>query len=279
MSNTDQIEYWNSEAGQNWVRNADKLDLLLEPFLGAILERAALSKGEHVMDIGCGAGALSFDAARIVGEGRGVVGVDVSAPLVALARQRATTLNLPATFVTEDASTYRAAMPLDAAISRFGVMFFDEPVSAFAALRRNLRPESRLVFACWAPLPENAWARFALDAVRPHLPQVPAPPPPGTPGPFAFADPAYVTSILQKAGWRGIQLELFRPELPLPGDTIAETAAFLTEMGPASRLLKEQAVDPVLVQEDIGKRLEDVPARDGIRRLASSVWIVSATAS
>ncbi len=279
MANTDQIEYWNSEAGQNWVRNADKLDQLLEPFLGAILERAALSRGEHVLDIGCGAGALTFDAARIVREDRGGVGVDVSAPLVALARQRATQLNLPATFITEDASTFRADKPLDAAVSRFGVMFFDDPVSAFTSLRRNLRPEGRLVFACWAPLPENAWARFALDAVRPHLSQVPAPPPPGSPGPFAFADPAYLTSILQNAGWRGIHLEPFRPELPLPGETIAETAAFLTEMGPASRLLKEQAVDPVLVREDICRRLEDVPATDGIRRLASSVWIVSATAS
>ncbi len=266
-------------AKTGWVRNADKLDTLLQPFLTHTLHTASLSAGEHVLDIGCGAGALTLAAARIVGEERGAAGVDVSAPLVDLARKRAAEANLPATFVLEDASLFRAAKPVDAAISRFGVMFFDDPRAAFTALRRNLRHEGRLVFACWAALAENLWARFALDAVRPHLVHPPTPPPPGSPGPFAFADPDVLRPILQDAGWRGVQIEVFRPDLPLPGQTTSETADFLTEMGPASRLLKEQAIDPNLIKETLCQRLEEMPAPGGVRKLASSAWIVSATAS
>jgi SAM-dependent methyltransferase len=279
MPNTDQIEYWNSEAGHNWVRNADQLDVLLRPFLDRILDRASLSDGEHVLDIGCGAGALTLQAAQVVGEKRGAVGVDISAPLIELSRKRASELNLPATFVLDDASVFRAEKRLDAAISRFGVMFFDEPVQAFTALRRNLRPEGRFVFACWAPLAENLWARFALDAVREHLSELPAPPPPGTPGPFALADLNTLSAILRDAGWCGVQIEAFRPDLPLPGETIAETAEFLMEMGPAARLLREQALDPGLVRKSICERLQDIPVADGVRKLASSAWVVSASAS
>ncbi len=279
MGNEAQSEYWNGDAGQNWVRNAVKLDLLLLPFIEQLLKHVDLKPGEHVLDIGCGAGALTLSAAAIVGPERGAVGVDVSAPLVNLARSRAAMSGQPATYVVDDASSYRAEKPVDAAISRFGVMFFDDPAEAFTSLRRNLRPEGRLAFVCWAPLRENLWATIALEAVRTLMTDSLPAPAPGTPGPFSLADADETSAVLRDAGWRGVQVESFRPELVLPGETLAEVAEFLMQIGPASRVLQAQMLDRNDVKAAICERLSQLPSIGRQIKLPSSTWIISATAS
>lgn len=279
MGNEAQSEYWNGDAGQNWVRNADKLDLLLQPFIEELLKRVHLNQSEHVLDIGCGAGALTLSAAAIVGPERGAVGVDVSAPLVNLARSRAAVSGQPATFVVDDASAFRAEKPLDAAISRFGVMFFDDPAEAFTSIRRNLRPEGRLAFVCWAPLRENPWATIALDAVSTMLTDPLPSPAPGTPGPFSMADADDIRAVLHGAGWRGVQVEAFRPELVLPGETVPEIAEFLMQMGPAARVLQAQMLDHNNVKAALCERLSQLASTGTQIKLPSSTWIVSATAS
>lgn len=279
MGNEAQAEYWNGDGGQNWVRNADKLDLLLLPFLEELLKRVALNHGEHVLDIGCGAGALTLSAAAIVGPERGAVGLDVSAPLVDLARDRAAMSGHPATFVVGDASSFRAEAPLDAAISRFGVMFFDDPAGAFTSLRRSLRPEGRLVFVCWASLSQNPWATIALEAVSALLTNSLPAPAAGAPGPFSLADAETIRALLRDAGWRDVQVDAFRPELVLPGETLPDTAEFLMQMGPAARVLEAQTLNHNDVKAVICERLSRLPSTGKQIKQASSAWIVLATAS
>lgn len=279
MSNTDQIDYWNGPAGEKWVRQAARLDALLEPFADAVLETASLLESEHVLDVGCGAGALTLKAASQVGDQRGAMGVDVSQPLLALARHRATERGVPASFEEADAAFYRSQRPVDALISRFGVMFFDDPVAAFANLRDSLRPEGRMTFACWQSLSDNDWARAPLEAALPLLPEPPAPPPPGAPGPFAFADKDRVASILKDAGWRDIAIQPWLGRVTLPGDTVAEAASFMVELGPVARLVSQAGADLSEVEDALADRFSARAEENGRLKMPAAAWIVSATRS
>jgi len=276
---SDQVEYWNGDGGERWARHADRLDGMLAPFAREILDLADLQASEQVLDIGCGAGALTLEAARLVGAERGAVGVDVSAPLLDVARARADAQGLTARFVEASASAYRADIPVDAALSRFGVMFFADPVAAFAALRRNLRPEGRLVFACWQALSDNPWARAPMEAALPFLETPPERPDPHAPGPFAFADADRVRAILSESGWRGIAIAPWTGVLELPGVSAPETAAFMMELGPLARILQEAELDPAPVRAALETRLSDDADPDGRVRLQGAAWLVTATAS
>jgi len=276
--NEKQIEFWNGNAGEKWVRHADQLDSLLSPFADDVLARADLSSGEHVLDVGCGAGAMTLRAAEIVGPAHGATGADISAPLIELARKRATERGAPARFEQADASLFRAAEPVDALISRFGVMFFEDPVSAFANLRGSVRPEGRMVFACWQSLAKNDWARAPLDVIVPMMSQPPEPPPPHAPGPFAFADKDRLADILKQAGWQSISIESWSNPLRLPGDTASEAAAFMMEIGPTSRLIANADLNPGIVSEALIASLETDKNGNGVS-LPAAAWIVSATAT
>ena len=278
MNNTNQIEFWNGEAGQKWVTNSDLLDAMLAPFADAVMSAAALQAGESVMDIGCGGGALTLKAAQAVGSTFGALGVDISEPLIGLAQERAAKAGLPATFTVADASSHRTEQPLDAVISRFGVMFFSDPVQAFANIRRNLRAEGRMTFACWQSLAVNDWARAPLEAAMPFLKEPPTPPPPGAPGPFAFADKAHVTNILEQAGWLDIQIEGWTGEMTLPGNNATESAGHLMRLGPVGRMLAEQEIDLAPVEAALQGRMAEMAGDDGRIRMQAATWIVSAVA-
>ncbi|MEE2929827.1 MAG: class I SAM-dependent methyltransferase [Pseudomonadota bacterium] len=276
MSNTDQIAYWNGQAGEKWVRHAERLDALLEPFADEVLEIVSLIEGEHVLDVGCGAGALTLKAGFRVGDKRGAVGIDVSKPLLSLARLRASERGAPASFEEADAALYRSERPVDALISRFGVMFFDDPVTAFANLRDSLKPEGRMVFACWQALSENDWARAPLEAALPLLPAPPATPPPGTPGPFAFADKNRVASILTDAGWKGIVIHPWLGRVTLPGDTNSDAARFMMELGPVARLVSEAGAELSQVEDALAGSLAAHTDQNGRVTMPAAAWIVSA---
>ena len=277
MDNFAQAEYWNGEAGAKWVQYADQLDELLKPFADAILESAAIKSGESVLDIGCGAGALSLKAAPAVGDTGSVDGVDISEQLVTLARHRSETLNLGASFDVADASTFSARHPIDVVLSRFGIMFFTDPVAAFANIRSNLSDNGRMAVACWQSLPQNEWAFAPLQATLPFLPEPPAPPAPGTPGPFAFADPDHVTAILQEAGWRSIDIKPWTGDLVLPGTTPDEIVAFMLEIGATARLMKETNMDRTAALDALHQLVSERSGPDGRVQLSAAAWVVSAT--
>ena len=155
-ANAAQIEHWNSPDARQWVDQQLEHDRQLEPFGRAVLGAAAIGSRSSVLDIGCGCGATTLQAALV---GKEVLGVDVSKPMIDRARADAVTRGIAnVEFLEADAQTYRFGVErVDIAISRFGVMFFDDPVAAFSNIATTLRPDSRLVFCCWQALTRNDW--------------------------------------------------------------------------------------------------------------------------
>jgi SAM-dependent methyltransferase len=209
-SNVAQIEYWNAKAGETWARFQEALDRQIEGLGLAAIGILNPKEGEHLIDIGCGCGQTTLDLGRRVGSAGSVVGVDISKPMLEVARRRLRPAqDFRASFSLLDAQSddlgYRC---FDAAFSRFGVMFFSDPVAAFANIRRSLKPSGRLVFVCWRPLNQNPWMRAPLEAALPLLPPI-APSDPIAPGPFAFADAGRVQSILTAAEFGSVKVSPF----------------------------------------------------------------------
>src|SRR3954452_2790891 len=186
--NAYQVADWNGQSGERWVANQARLDAILAGFGQAAIEAAAPATGEHVLDVGCGAGASSLALAARVGAGGQVLGVDISEPLIGRTRALAPQ-DTPALFRVADASS--AELPegaFDILFSRFGVMFFDDPKGAFAHMRRALQPGGRVAFVCWRGAAENDWVRLPMGSIKGIVPP-PAPPDPEAPGPILVRRP------------------------------------------------------------------------------------------
>lgn len=273
--NADQVTYWNSPAGERWAALQDEIDAVFAPLTAVVLDRADAQPGERVIDVGCGCGATTLALAERVGPGGAVLGVDVSVPMLEVARRRVGTAG--ASLLLADAASHPFEPGArDLAFSRFGVMFFAEPAGAFANIRAGLRPGGRLTFACWRPIAENGWFDIPVRAALPHAPPQ-APADPHAPGPFAFADPVRVRAILGAAGFADIEVAPHDPRMPLagPGD-LDRATGFATRIGPASRLLAEMGEDArQAAVADIRAALAGHDGADGIV-LGGAVWIVSA---
>ncbi len=272
MDNQAQIDFWNGTGGDSWARNQVALDGMLSPLGEAGIRRLDPQSGEKVIDVGCGCGASSLQMARL---GCDVTGVDVSEPMLALARRRADDEKLQAAFTCADAATH-AASGFDGLFARFGVMFFADPTAAFANLHSALKADGRLTFVCWQPVLNNPWIAETMSILIRHVgPQTPGDP--HAPGPFAFADPARVTRILEEAGFGDISVDGHNEDILMGPDT--DTALrFLSEIGPTSRLLAEQS-DAVkeAVRTELEKYANAHLTSDGVR-IGASVWVVSASA-
>ncbi|MFT4055803.1 MAG: class I SAM-dependent methyltransferase [Novosphingobium sp.] len=237
-----QVSDWVGKSGDNWVSNQRRLDAMLAAFGEAAIAAADPQAGEHVLDIGCGAGASSFVLADRVGpEGR-VLGLDISPQLIDRARELG---DGAVDFALADAATADLApQASDLLFSRFGVMFFDDPAAAFTHMRGALKPGGRLVFVCWRGAAENDWVRLPMGAIRGILPPPPAPDP-EAPGPFSFGDPARVEHLLAEAGFAEIALTPFDAQIPF-GEAASREAAnhdavdMAFAVGPLSRALADQ---------------------------------------
>ncbi|MCQ4143424.1 class I SAM-dependent methyltransferase [Vogesella sp. AC12] len=243
----DQAGDWNGQSGERWVANQARLDAMVAVFGQAAIEAAAPATGERVLDIGCGAGASSLALAARVGAGGQVLGVDISEPLIGRARALVQQ-DTPALFQVADASS--AELPegaFDVLFSRFGVMFFDDPIAAFAHMRRALRPGGRVAFVCWRGAAENDWVRLPVGALKGIVPPS-ALPDPEAPGPFSFGDRGRVACILTAAGFTDIAIAPFDASVPF-GEGVTRDAAIddavkmTLEVGPLSRALADQPDD------------------------------------
>jgi SAM-dependent methyltransferase len=234
-----QLEYWNSKVGEEWARQADRTDAIFAGLTQAGFAALALQGGEGVLDIGCGGGETALIAARRVGpEGR-VVGVDISQPLLDLARRRADESGVSIDFIEADAGAGAIpGAPFDAAFSRFGVMFFDDLVLAFTRIRQQLRPGGRIVFICWRSLSENAWTAAPLAALAPLLGAPVPPPDESLPGPSALANSDKVRATLEASGWRDITVTPWDGLLRIGADA-EDAAAYLLKIGPSARAIAE----------------------------------------
>jgi SAM-dependent methyltransferase len=189
VDNSEQIAEWNGALGQRWAAMRQEIDRFVVPFGEAALNAAAPQPGERVIDVGCGCGDTSIELARMVGAAGAVLGIDVSQPMLAVARSRGALAN-GAHLAFREGDASEAALPAgtDLLFSRFGVMFFSQPSPAFSHMRKSLRAGGRCVFVCWRTPRDNPWAMTPLSAARAALGVTPAPADPNAPGPFAFAD-------------------------------------------------------------------------------------------
>jgi SAM-dependent methyltransferase len=278
-----QAEYWNGEVGTRWARNQAVLDAVFAPLTEALFERAGLNPGTSVLDIGCGSGATTLEAARRVGAAGRVTGADISAPLLTVARDRVGSEApgaAPITFVEADVEQGDLGT-FDAALSRFGVMFFPDSPRAFANIRRMLRPGGRLTFLCWRSLSENLWVQVPREAVMPLLPEVPPPPAPDTPGPFRFADADALGALLRSAGFGTVTCEPLDRDVVLGrDDTDAEAAAAAAHvalnLGPTSHLVREAEPDLRARAETVVTEALRRHASGGVVRLRAACWLVQA---
>lgn len=277
-ANHDQRQYWNEQSGPRWVKMQERLDVQINPLGLAALQRAAVQPGEHVLDVGCGCGQTSLQLALQVGPDGSVTGIDISQPMLARARERqreAGVKNLE--FLWADAQTQVfEPQRFDLIFSRFGVMFFDDPPAAFRNLRAALRPAGRLCFICWQALERNDWVRVPLRAAAQYV-ELPPPPAPGAPGPFALSDPERVRTILAAAGFQDIRCEAHETQINLGGTASMEGAVeFLLEIGPVAMLLRDAtAAVRERVAQAIRTALVPYASQEGVH-LPGAAWIVLA---
>ncbi|MFQ5624140.1 MAG: class I SAM-dependent methyltransferase [Paracoccaceae bacterium] len=275
--NTAQREFWNTSPGQKWVRHETVLNALTREIAGLLLDRAAPAAGERIVDIGCGTGETTRALAARVGASGHVLGVDISEPMLARAREHGAVSAAGPEYLLADVQLHTFEPPdRDLLTSRFGVMFFADPVAAMRNLRDALRPGGRACFLCWAGTDENPWFRVPREVAMARLGRV-DPPPPRAPGPMAFAETDYVLGILREAGFESIGAEKVNTCLTFPGD--AHAAGLLAgTVGPAARIVREFDASP----DDIAAIGETIAAAfrghetAGEMRLPASVIVYTA---
>ncbi|XYI04053.1 class I SAM-dependent methyltransferase [Sorangium sp. So ce1128] len=274
--NRDQAALWNEAGGPIWVEMQEVLDAMLAPLGAPLMEEGFPGEGGRVLDIGCGVGATALSMARRLGPTGLCLGVDISGPMVAAARARAAAEGpASAAFVQADAQTHRFEPDnFDAVISRFGVMFFDDPAAAFANIRRAARRKAKLSFVAWRSPAENPFMTTAARAAAPFLPHLPVPAP-DAPGQFAFADRDRVQRILDASGWTDVDI---RP-IDVPS-SVAEKdlLAYVTKLGPVGLALRDVDEPTRARTAEAVRAAFDPYVRDGAARFTAACWLVSARA-
>lgn len=274
--NRAQIDYWNGPTGEKWARYQNEMDRTLADSAEAALKLADARPGERVLDVGCGSGGTTLLLGEAVGPGGEVTGVDVSQPMLKLARTRTQAKNIH--FLEADAATYPFQPAFDLIFSRFGVMFFVDPAAAFANIRKGADKTARLAFICWRAVGENEWASLPYRIAKPFLPEQPAVDP-HAPGPFAFADAGRLRGLLETAGFSNVRIEPFQGFMNL-GRVPAEAAFQSTNlMGPTSRALRN--VDDATrsrVMDAIAEALAKIEIGGTGIRLGTACWLVGARA-
>ena len=281
IKNATQIEFWNGETGQNWVSHDALMEAMLQPLGEAVMDSLSPKPGEHVLDIGCGCGHTALSLADRVGAEGSVTGVDISAPMLAVASQLAAEHNAghkSVQFLEADAQTHRFTPErYDAAFSRFGVMFFEDPVAAFTNIRASLRPSGRLAFCCWQPRAVNPFMTVPAMAA---LELLPAPPeiPPRTPGPFAFEEADYVAEILAEAGFEHVAVTPLRQPLTFGrGMSLEDIVERLVEIGPIAQMVRDAPED---LQQPVRDKVVDAVApfyqAGAGMTLEGQFWLVTA---
>jgi SAM-dependent methyltransferase len=272
--NQAQAELWNNQAGHNWVEQNAMLDRLFTPFERPLID--AVQGAQAVLDVGCGAGATTFAVARNLDPGGRCTGADISVPLIERARRRASETGAGNTdFLLADAQTHDfQPQTFDAVISRFGVMFFDDPVAAFANLRRASRTDADLACIAWRGRQDNPFMTAAERAAAPLLPEAP-PRDPAAPGQFAFADPGRVEGILSTAGWRDVDIQPLDVACTM---TVDDLETYMTRVGPVSLALPGLDEDRRRAVIDAVWRGFQPFLADGEARFTAACWMVRARA-
>jgi len=232
----EQRDFWNGAGGDAWVAMQPVLDGMFAGIAEMLADVAAERGAQRVLDVGCGVGATTMAIARRLGPEASCTGVDISGPMVAAARERVAYEDHPPRFLLADAAEHSFEEgEFDLLVSRFGVMFFDDPVAAFARLRGAIASGGGLRFVCWRSPEENPFLTTGARAAADLLPELP-PREPGEPGPFAFAEKARLLDALGGAGWEGVEVEPVDIPCAFPESDLSR---YLARIGPIGSALRE----------------------------------------
>jgi len=275
VANPEQAKVWNEDDGRHWVAHRDRYDQMMERISPHLFEAAAIAPGDHVLDIGCGSGQTTCMAARDARDGQ-ALGIDLSAPLLEEARHRAEGENLGnARFEQADAQVHPfAAASVDVVISRFGVMFFNDPVAAFTNIARATRPDGRLAFLCWRKPLDNEWITELGAVLASYVPL------PGSfdndgPGPFSLTASSRITDLLHTVGYTQISVDPVDEPMRF-GDNVNDVLDFVSQMGLVSSLLdKADEATRAKVLDAFRERLASHETVAGVF-LRSAAWLVTA---
>ncbi len=278
-TNREQVENWTGTEGDHWVRNAQRHDDMLVPFADQIATVAQVGAGERVLDIGCGCGLTTVRSGGAVGSTGAVLGVDLSPQMLEVATARAETAEVGewTRFRAADAQTADlGADQWDVVLSRFGVMFFDDPVAAFTNIARAVRPGGRLVLCCWQPLGNNDWMLIPGLAVAQHV-ELPPRAFGDQPGPFSMGNPDRIRAVLGAAGFEQVNVDPYLCSVLLAGGgSIDDTMAYMTTSG-LGRALLENAPEPAVSAAIDAVRQTLAPLHDGDGvSLGAAAWMITA---
>ncbi len=278
MPNEEMIQYWNKQGGPRWMAALSRLDAQIAHLAAGLLSE--VERGEAVLDVGCGCALTTLDLAERVGPTGHVVGIDIARPMLELAKKTAQERGAEnVEFVTADAQTH--ALPeqtFDRVFSRFGVMFFDDPVAAFSNIRQSMRRGARLGLLCWQNKEKNDWMRVPFQAIASVI-EVPPAPAADAPGPFSLGDRDRLHSLLAAAGFESIDIESQVSPVTIGGAPGIDSAVEHTRsMGMISSLLAK--ADPAVVprvEAALRCAYEPYDTPEGVK-LGSASWLVRATA-
>jgi len=273
--NADMLAFWNGQGGRTWVARQAHTDITLGPATDALLDFAAPRFGERVLDVGCGCGAPTLEFGRAVGSAGRVVAVDISGPMLAEGEARAQAAGIAnIAWLQIDPATAELD-EFDLLTSAFGVMFFGDPIAAFANMRRAADRSARLALVCWRSLAENPWMEVPMNAVARHLPPRPTPFP-HSPGMFAFAHAEYVSDVLTSAGWASPRFERLDMELDIAaGRGLEQAVVQSTQIGAINSWLRNQPAEVVsAAMASIREVLTPYADNDSVR-LPGAMWLIA----
>ena len=275
QADDEQAMLWNGPSGRGWVETRDVLEGMFKPLEELLVAAVSEASARHVLDVGCGTGATTFAVAQALGPEGGCTGIDISEPMISAARVRTARDGQATSFICADAQTHGfAPASFDMIISRLGVMFFADPVQAFANLRRAARPGAALRFIAWRDMAENPFMTTAERAARPLLPNLPARRP-GAAGQFAFADRHRIEAILAASGWEAVAMTPIDCACSFPA---SELGRYVSWLGPVGVMLQGMA-DPVRTQViDTVRGAFDRYIDGTAVRFTAACWMVAARA-
>ena len=280
MANEEQTKHWNSDQAGHWITHQQRYDAMLAPFGERLLAAAHVASTDRVLDVGCGCGATTLAAGRSAVTGT-ATGLDLSIPMLEVGRRRAVEEDLAnVTFLDGDAQTYPfRASAFDAAISRFGIMFFDDPKAAFRNLAAAVAPWGRLAFVCWQDMLSNPWMAVPGLAIAEQV-GLPDLGPPGRPGMFSLADPEDIRALLDAAGFLEVVVDPMAEEILLGGGGSLDDAVDFLRHGSMGRTVlagMDEATRGRALQA-VTDALAPYVTGEGVR-IGTAAWLVTARRS